>query len=111
MKYFHFKMAERGERTDTLRRLKIFVDSKKKLLLEFLRRAMPSKCSDGNSSPRLQDSREPLGTRAARWNIFKPKIQIWAYFGGPWNGKCWYILWQFWKILQLFRIYYGHLVI
>jgi hypothetical protein len=19
------------------------------------------------------------------------KIQIWVYFGGTWNGKCWYI--------------------
>jgi hypothetical protein len=20
--------------------------------------------------------------------FFKPKIQIWVNFGGPWNGKC-----------------------
>jgi hypothetical protein len=26
-------------------------------------------------------------TRIARWNIFIPKIPIWAYFEGPWNGK------------------------
>jgi hypothetical protein len=25
--------------------------------------------------------------RVARCFIFKPKIQIWVYFGGPWNGK------------------------
>jgi hypothetical protein len=23
----------------------------------------------------------------ARWFIFKPKFQIWVYFGGPWNVK------------------------
>jgi hypothetical protein len=31
-----------------------------------------------------------------RWNIFGPKIPIWVYFRGPWNGNCWYV--------------YGHLV-
>jgi hypothetical protein len=31
-------------------------------------------------------------SRVARWFIFKPKIPIWDNFGGPWNGKCWYIL-------------------
>jgi hypothetical protein len=36
-----------------------------------------------------------VGNRAARWYIFKPKIQIWVHFGGPWNGECWYILWSF----------------
>jgi hypothetical protein len=30
--------------------------------------------------------------RVARWFIFKPKILIWVNFGGPWNGKYWYIL-------------------
>jgi hypothetical protein len=34
----------------------------------------------------------PLMTRVARWFIFKPNIPIWVNFGGPWNGKCWYIL-------------------
>jgi hypothetical protein len=24
--------------------------------------------------------------------IFKPKIPIWIYFGGPRIGKCWFIL-------------------
>jgi hypothetical protein len=28
-------------------------------------------------------------------HIFKPKIQIWENFGGPWNGKGCYILWPF----------------
>jgi hypothetical protein len=47
----------------------------------------------------------------ARWFIFRPKISIWVYLGGPWNGKChlvwfmtnwcnicmtiWYSLWSF----------------
>jgi hypothetical protein len=39
----------------------------------------------------------------ARWYIFIPDIPIWVYFGGPWNGKCWYVLWPFWN-------YYGHWV-
>jgi hypothetical protein len=42
--------------------------------------------------------------RVARWYIFKPKIQLWENFGGPWNGKGWCTLWPF-------GIYYGHLVI
>jgi hypothetical protein len=29
-----------------------------------------------------------LGTRVARWYIFKPKIPIWENFVGPVNGKC-----------------------
>jgi hypothetical protein len=62
--------------------------------------------------------------RVARPYIFIPKVQIWMYFGGPWNGKCWQILWVFgifkaiwyiihkaiWYILWLFVIFYGHLV-
>jgi hypothetical protein len=48
-------------------------------------------------------------TRVARWYIFKPKIPIWVYLGGPWNGKCWYFL-VIWNILQPFVISYGHLV-
>jgi hypothetical protein len=35
--------------------------------------------------------------------LLKPNIQIWINFGGPWNGKFWYILWPC-------EIYYGHLV-
>jgi hypothetical protein len=45
----------------------------------------------------------PIESRVARWFIFKPKLQIWVNFGGPWNGKYWHILWPF-------EIYYGHLV-
>jgi hypothetical protein len=40
----------------------------------------------------------------ARWFIFIPKIPIWVYFGGPWYGKCWYILWPF-GIFKSFRGY------
>jgi hypothetical protein len=56
-----------------------------------------------------------LRSRAARWHIFKPKIQIWVNSGRFCNGKClfillplghfsrrfvylmaiWYILWSF----------------
>jgi hypothetical protein len=41
-------------------------------------------------------------TRDARWFVFKPKIQNWVNFGGPFNGKCRYILWPF-------GIFYDHL--
>jgi hypothetical protein len=27
--------------------------------------------------------------------IVIPKIPIWAFVRGPWNGKCWHILWSF----------------
>jgi hypothetical protein len=33
--------------------------------------------------------------RVARWFILRPKFPIWVYFGGPWNGKCRYILRSF----------------
>jgi hypothetical protein len=38
---------------------------------------------------------EIIATWVARWFVFKPKIPIWVNFGGPWNGKCFYILWPF----------------
>jgi hypothetical protein len=41
--------------------------------------------------------------RVARWFIFKPKIQIWVKFLGPWNGKCC-------NVLCPFGILFGHLV-
>jgi hypothetical protein len=47
-------------------------------------------------------------------------MSIWLNFGGPWNGKCWYILWSLgifygklvsfktiWYILSLFGIYFS----
>jgi hypothetical protein len=37
---------------------------------------------------------------------FKPKIPIWGYFGGPWNGKCWCILRPFWYDSLPFLIVY-----
>jgi hypothetical protein len=42
-------------------------------------------------------------TRVARWYIFIPKIPIWVNFGGPWNGKGWYVLCPF-------GIFYGQVV-
>jgi hypothetical protein len=36
--------------------------------------------------------------------ILIPKIPIWVFFGGHWNGKCWCILWPF-------GIFHEHLVI
>jgi hypothetical protein len=36
---------------------------------------------------------ETIKTRVARWYLFKPKIPIWANFGGPWNGKGWHTIW------------------
>jgi hypothetical protein len=48
--------------------------------------------------------------RVARWYSFKPKIQSWVNFGGSCNGRCWYILWTVWSILQPFGLIYGHFV-
>jgi hypothetical protein len=51
-------------------------------------------------------------TRVARWHIFKPKIPIWVYFGGPWNLKNCYNICPFaLYVLQPFDTFYGHLVI
>jgi hypothetical protein len=33
--------------------------------------------------------------RVAGWFILRPKIPVWVYFRGPWNGKCWYIFGPF----------------
>jgi hypothetical protein len=41
--------------------------------------------------------------RVARWFLFRPKLLIWVYFGGPWNAKCCFILCPF-------GIFYSHLV-
>jgi hypothetical protein len=50
----------------------------------------------------------------ARWFIFIPKIPIRVNFGGPRNGKCWYILWPYFTaigyILCQFGIVCGNLV-
>jgi hypothetical protein len=58
-------------------------------------------------------------SRVARWYIFKPKIQIWAKFGGSSNGGCWYVLCPFgifhshwvysmaiWYILRIFYLFF-----
>jgi hypothetical protein len=58
-------------------------------------------CTVEKTCPSLHDStRKLLGSfdaviRVARWFSFVPKTPIWVYFGGTWNGKCWYILWPF----------------
>jgi hypothetical protein len=36
-----------------------------------------------------------MSPRDARWYIFKPKVPMFVNFGGPYNEKCWYILWSF----------------
>jgi hypothetical protein len=46
-----------------------------------------------------------LENRVARSYIFKLKLRILVNFGGPYNGKCRYILWLF----GIFYMY-GHLV-
>jgi hypothetical protein len=49
--------------------------------------------------------------RVARWFIFKPKIPIWVNFGGPWNGKCWYMYFMTIRnTSRPFGIIYGRLV-
>jgi hypothetical protein len=43
---------------------------------------------------------------------FQTKIPIWVNFGGPCNGRCWYILWRFgiffpfWYIFTRFGMLY-----
>jgi hypothetical protein len=45
-----------------------------------------------------------IAIRVARWDVYcVPIIPILVYFEGPWNGKCWYILWQV-------GLFYGHWV-
>jgi hypothetical protein len=36
--------------------------------------------------------RKSLGQGCQMLYIFKPNIPIWVNFGGPWNGKVWYII-------------------
>jgi hypothetical protein len=49
--------------------------------------------------------------RVARWHSFKPKVPIWVNFGGPYNGRCWHIFWQFGLLyLHPFGVFYVHLV-
>jgi hypothetical protein len=47
-----------------------------------------------------------LASSAARWYIFKPKIQIWRVL--QWNMLVYFM--SIWYILQTFAIFYGHLV-
>jgi hypothetical protein len=53
----------------------------------------------------------------ARWFILMPKIAIRVDFGGPWNGKCWYFLYDHlgnftaaWYILWSSGTVCGHLI-
>jgi hypothetical protein len=74
----------------------------------------------------IESAKKLFGTGVARWYIFVPKIQILEY-GGPWNGKCWYmpfgifyanlvyvfnghLLVVIWYSFCLFGIFNGHLV-
>jgi hypothetical protein len=69
--------------------------------------------------PKSKDQRRP----GLPNGIFDPKIPIWIYFGGPWNGTCWHFLWPLgtfyghlvyyeaiWYIMGPFGILWGHLV-
>jgi hypothetical protein len=48
-------------------------------------------------------------TRVARWFFLRSKIPIWVYFGGPCNGKCWFM--SIFYNLCPFVIIYVHLVL
>jgi hypothetical protein len=51
----------------------------------------------------MEKDGESIGTTVARWYIFVPEIPIWVYFGGPWNGKGWYVYsLAIWNILWPF---------
>jgi thiol-disulfide isomerase/thioredoxin len=62
------------------------------------------------SAPRDCSKRCDQGCQMVYVCIFKPKIPIWVNFGGPWIGKCRYIIRPFWNILREFGIFYDHLV-
>jgi hypothetical protein len=51
-----------------------------------------------------------LDSRVARCFFFIPKMSIWVYagtyFGGPWNGKYWNILWPL-GILVGYLVYFN----
>jgi hypothetical protein len=50
-------------------------------------------------------------TSARKQGCQMPKIPIRVYFGGPWDGKCWYTLWSFGIFYShLVYVFYGHLV-
>jgi hypothetical protein len=45
-------------------------------------------------------------SRVARWYIFKPFL---VNFGEFYNGRCWYVIWQFGTFFPIGK-FYGHLV-
>jgi hypothetical protein len=53
--------------------------------LFFLCRATPSDVV----RQQLELSLSCVGSRVARWYIFRPKITIWVNYGGPWNRNSW----------------------
>jgi hypothetical protein len=51
-----------------------------------------------------------VGTRVARWYIFRPKIPIWVKLGGGFEKKMLLYYMAIWNILWQFDMKYGHLV-
>jgi hypothetical protein len=49
-----------------------------------------------------------LGSRVARWHIFKPKIAVWENFGGSCNGRC--LFHGYLAYFRPFGIFGDHLV-
>jgi hypothetical protein len=49
---------------------------------------------------------DKVGSRVARWYIFRPKIVIWINFGGPCNGRCYYILLVYGLLIHFMTIWY-----
>jgi hypothetical protein len=67
---------------------RLFSPSKKEIF-KIRAQGNVSICNDAVKWPPL----EPLpGAGLPDGLFFKPKIPIWVHFGGPWNGKCVYIL-------------------
>jgi hypothetical protein len=58
------------------------------------------------TSARMKCHDKVIEIRVARWYIFIPKIPVWVYFGGPWNGYFMIIC----NILLPFGKLYGHWV-
>jgi hypothetical protein len=53
---------------------------------------------------RITLSPQTIWSRAARWYVFKPKLQIWVNFGGPWNEKSWLFLWPFGSLVAIWYV-------
>jgi hypothetical protein len=59
----------------------------------------------------LHSKRIPAAQELPDGVFSKPNLDVGTYLGGPWNGKCWYILWPF-EIFydRLVHRYYGHTI-